>query len=103
MRLTTEGEGYLINKNFKIPLLFIKVIQEMRTITLPIPDSFNLNEMELKIILAGELYEREKLSLGQAAALAGLTKRNFIEIMGKYGFSLFSTAEEDIISDIKNA
>jgi predicted HTH domain antitoxin len=75
----------------------------MKTITLPLPDTFNLSEMELKIILAGELYERKKLSLGQAAELAGLSKRTFIEIMGKYGFSLFSDSEEDLLSDIENA
>jgi len=75
----------------------------MKTITLPLPDTFNLSETELKIILAGELYEREKLSLGQAAELAGLSKRTFIEIMGKYGFSLFSNSEADLLSDIENA
>jgi predicted HTH domain antitoxin len=75
----------------------------MKTITLPLPDTFNLSEMELKIILAGELYERKKLSLGQASELAGLSKRTFIEIMGKYGFSLFSDSEEDLLSDIENA
>ncbi len=75
----------------------------MRTLTLRLPESLDLNEPELKIILAGELYEREKLSLGQAADLAGLSKRAFIEIMGKYGFSLFSQSEEDLSSDIANA
>jgi predicted HTH domain antitoxin len=75
----------------------------MRTLTLRLPESLDLNEPELKIILAGELYEREKLSLGQAADLAGLSKRAFIEIMGMYGFSLFSQSEEDLSSDIANA
>ena len=55
------------------------------------------------IILAGELYEREKLSLSQAAQLTGLSTRAFIELMGKYGFSIFSKSEDDLISDIENA
>ncbi len=75
----------------------------MQTISISIPDTFNLSEPELKIILAGELYEREKLTLGQAAELAELSKRSFIEIMGKYGFSLFSSSEEELLSDIRNA
>lgn len=75
----------------------------MKTISLTFPDSFDFNELELKIILAGELYEREKLSLGQAAELAGLSKRTFIELMGKYGFFLFSKCTNDLISDIDNA
>lgn len=75
----------------------------MRTVSLNIPDNIDINESELKIILAGELYERERLSLGQAADLAGLSKRAFIEILGKFGFSIFSQSEEDLLSDIENA
>ena len=75
----------------------------MRTVNLNLPEYLDINETELKIILAGELYEREKLSLGQAADLAGLSKRAFIEIMGMYGFSVFSKSEEDLLSDIANA
>jgi len=51
--------------------------------------------------LAGELYVREKLSLGQAAEVAGLSKRAFIEIMGKYGFSIFSESIEDFRHDLE--
>jgi len=75
----------------------------MRTINLSIPDNFEFKETELKILLAGELYERGKLSLGQAAEMAGISKRAFIEIMGVYGFSIFSNSESDLISDINNA
>ena len=75
----------------------------MRTVSLNIPDNIDIDEPELKIILAGELYERERLSLGQAADLAGLSKRAFIEILGKFGFSIFSQSEEDLLSDIENA
>jgi len=75
----------------------------MRIVNLSLPEGLDINESELKIILAGELYEREKLSLGQAADLGGLSKRAFIEIMGMYGFSLFSKSEEDLLSDIANA
>ncbi len=75
----------------------------MKTINLSVPDNLSYDETEWKIILAGELYEREKLTLGQAAQLAGFSKRAFIEIMGKYGFSVFSDSVDDLISDSKNA
>ena len=75
----------------------------MRVVSLMLPEHLDINEPELKILLAGELYEREKLSLGQAADLAGLSKRAFIEIMGMYGFSLFSKSEEDLFTDVANA
>ena len=73
----------------------------MKTVSIELPE--NISETELKIILAGELYEREKLTLGQAADLAGLSKRAFIEMMGKYGFSLFGDSIDDLMADIKNA
>jgi len=75
----------------------------MKSINLSVPDHVNYDETEWKIILAGELYERKKLTIGQAAELAGFSKRAFIEIMGKYGFSVFTDSIDDLISDIKNA
>jgi predicted HTH domain antitoxin len=75
----------------------------MKTLTLDIPDSVDLTEHEVKMLLAGKLYEQGKLTLGQAAQLVGLTKRAFIEVMGKYGFSVVSDSVEDLHSDIENA
>ena len=55
------------------------------------------------MLVAGKLYEQRKLTLGQAAQLVGLTKRAFIEIIGKYGFSIVSDSVDDLHSDIENA
>ncbi len=62
-----------------------------------------VSEFDARVILAGELYERGKLSLGHAANVAGLSKRAFIEVMGKYGFSVFSPSFEDFKLDLENA
>jgi predicted HTH domain antitoxin len=77
----------------------------MRTVQLNIelPSLVHVTEFELKALLASKLYEREALSLGQAAKVAGLSKRAFIEILGNYDVSLFSESEEDIRADIANA
>jgi predicted HTH domain antitoxin len=75
----------------------------MRTIKLNIPDSIDKNDNELAMIIASKLYEDGTLSSGQAADLAGLSKRTFIELLGKYGVSIFSTSVEDLESDIANA
>ena len=75
----------------------------MRTIHLSIPESVDKNDNELVMIIASRLYEDGTLSSGQAADLAGLTKRTFIELLGKYGVSVFSTSLDDLESDIKNA
>ncbi|MCE6989308.1 UPF0175 family protein [Dyadobacter sp. CY323] len=75
----------------------------MKTVTIDLPDSLDTEEFEIKMLLAGQLYERGKLSLGQAAQLVGISKRSFIEIMGRFGFSMFSDSIEDLYNDIANA
>jgi predicted HTH domain antitoxin len=75
----------------------------MRTVQLNIPDSLDLKDYDFSMIVASKLYEDAKLSAGQAAEMAGLSKRAFIEILGKYGVSVFSTSISDLHSDIANA
>jgi predicted HTH domain antitoxin len=43
------------------------------------------------------------LSLGQAAELAGYSKRTFMELLGNYGVSIFEYPEMELEKDIKNA
>ncbi len=75
----------------------------MRTIQLNIPDNVDLKDYDFSMIIAVKLYEDAKLSAGQAAKIVGLSKRAFIEILGKYGTSVFSTSVSDLHSDIENA
>ena len=75
----------------------------MKSIVLNIPETKNLHLFDFSVYLAGKLYEDEILSSGQAAAVANLSKRTFIELMGKYGISPFSTKVEDLMEDIANA
>jgi predicted HTH domain antitoxin len=75
----------------------------MKVITLNIPDSANVDAKEAAMLLAASLYERGQLSLGQAAEVAGLTKRVFAESLGKYGVSIFNYPAADIAKDVKNA
>lgn len=75
----------------------------MKVITLNIPDSANVDAKEAAMLLAASLYERGKLSLGQAAEVAGLTKRTFTELLGSYGVSVFNYPAADLIEDVKNA
>jgi len=75
----------------------------MRTIQLNIPDSVNLKDYDFSMIIAAKLYEDAILSSGEAAQIVGLSKRAFIEMLGKYEVSVFSTSISDLISDISNA
>ena len=75
----------------------------MKTIKLNIPDEIDLKQYDLSMILASKLYEDGKLSAGQAAKMADISKRTFIELLGRYGVSVFSTSINDLSSDIANA
>ncbi|MCA1752236.1 MAG: UPF0175 family protein [Cryomorphaceae bacterium] len=75
----------------------------MRTVQFNIPDSVDINDAELSMIVASTLYEKGKLSLGQAAEMAGLTKRTFAELLGKYGVSIFNYPPSDLSKDVENA
>jgi predicted HTH domain antitoxin len=76
----------------------------MDTLVLNIPKNIGmLPSFDFSVYLAAKLYEDEILSAGQASSLANLSKRGFIELMGKYGVSPFSTKTEDLLNDITNA
>ena len=74
----------------------------MKTLVFNIPDTVDLDENEAAMLFASNLYARGKLTLGQAAELAGLTKRTFMELLGKYGVSIFNYPVSDIEKDLKN-
>ena len=73
----------------------------MKTLTLQIPD--DLDERYAKTFLAAKLFEKGDLSLGQAADLAGYTKRTFMELLPNYDVSIFNYTEIDLIKDVTNA
>ena len=75
----------------------------MDTLTIKIPSSLQISEFDLKMTLASKLYEEGKLSSGQAAEMAGISKRTFIELLGKYNVSVFGYSVEEVKEDLKNA
>jgi predicted HTH domain antitoxin len=75
----------------------------MRHLVIDIPDTVDMDDHEIVLLLASRLYEQGKLSLGQAAALAGVSKRAFTELLGKYGVSIFNSSPDDLADDVKNA
>jgi predicted HTH domain antitoxin len=78
-------------------------IEYPMTIELKMPKQAVLSEFDIKMLLAAKLYEDRKLALGYCAELAGLSKRAFVEMLGKYGVSLFSQTADELKSDIDNA
>ncbi|MCB9295407.1 MAG: UPF0175 family protein [Lewinellaceae bacterium] len=75
----------------------------MSVFQIQIPDSVKINDFELKMLIASKLFEDGKLSSGQAADIVGISKRAFIEILGKYNVSIFGYEYGELEEDLKNA
>lgn len=75
----------------------------MKTLIINIPDSLDVDNRDLAMLVSTRLYEQGKLSLGQAAEVAGLTKRTFAELLGSYGVSIFNFPAPDLSRDVTNA
>lgn len=75
----------------------------MKTLTLNLPDSLDIDERQIALLVATRLYEQGRLSLGQAAEVAGLTKRTFAELLGSYDVSIFNFPASDLSKDVANA
>ncbi len=75
----------------------------MKTLTVNIPDSLDMDNKEVLLLVASKLYEQGKLSLGQAADVAGLTKRTFAELLSRYNVSIFNFPATDLSRDVANA
>jgi predicted HTH domain antitoxin len=71
----------------------------MSTITVQIPDKIDLDPKDTIKFLSAKLYESGRLSLGQAAEIAGLSKIAFAEIIGDYNVALINYPVSDMLQD----
>ena len=65
-------------------------------VTLPL----SLSEDAAKLLLAVKLYEVGEVSLGQVAKLAGLSKRAFMDVLGRYHVPVFDYSPDDLRQEI---
>ncbi len=75
----------------------------MKTLSISLPDSVEIDAQEARLIIASKLFEQGKLSLGEAAELSGFTKNGFIDKLGILGVSVFNITAEELANDFKNA
>lgn len=80
-----------------------------QTITVDLPSDIllTLNEDEnelkqdIKIALAVRLYRLQKLTIGKAAQIAGLSRFEFENVLSENGVSISNLTIEDVIKDIQ--
>ena len=75
----------------------------MNVVTINLPANLQISSFEIEMLIATKLFEDGKLSSGQAAEMVGLSKRAFVELLGKYGVSVFGYDFEELEIDLKNA
>ncbi len=75
----------------------------MKILTLNVPDTLDVDNRALAMLVSTKLYEQGRLSLGEAAEVAGLTKRTFAELLGSYNVSIFNFPASDLAKDVANA
>ena len=83
----------------------------MKTIQIECPDEvlISLKETpdefshEIRMAAAAKLYELGKLSSGRAAELAGVSRINFLQTLGRYGVPIFNMTSEELKRDLENA
>ena len=75
----------------------------MKSVTIQLPDNIEISEQDLKIRVAARLYEERKISLGEGAIIAGVSKRFFVESLGKIGISIFNYNPDELLEEVRNA
>ena len=59
--------------------------------------------IELRIAAAVKWYELALVSQGRAAEIAGLSRSEFVDALGRYGVSPFQQTTDEIIADAEQA
>ncbi len=75
----------------------------MKSLEINIPKALvdDLGESELKLYLAIMLYKERKVSAGQAAKLAGLSRRDFMYELGKHKESFTNISAEELEEELR--
>lgn len=70
----------------------------MRTIELQLPEE--IPDALAKFTLAAELYEKALVSQGQAAEIAGVSRAEFLELLGRAGRSFTNISPDDLAEEL---
>ena len=70
-------------------------MEHAHTMTLELPEAAQLDEQSLREYVAAKLYGDGKLSLGQAAEMAGTDKWGMPKILSRFGVPYFNYSLED--------
>lgn len=72
----------------------------MNAMALKVILPLSISEEDVKLLLAIKLFEVGKVSLGQAAKLAGFSKRAFIDVLGHYHIPVCNYSAEELRQEV---
>ncbi len=61
----------------------------------------NVSAEEVRTVAAVKLFELERISLGQAAVLAGLTVREFVDVLDHYEVAVINYTPEELEAEVE--
>jgi len=81
----------------------------LQTINIDLPSDIllTLNESEkelkkrIKVSLAIQLYMQQKVTIGKAAQIAGISRLQFETVLSEYNISISTLSVEDVLGDIQ--
>jgi predicted HTH domain antitoxin len=85
-----------------VHIRYICVKTPVMSLNINIPDSIALSPFELSMNLAAKLFDRGLITSGQGAEMVGLSKRDFIKLLGKYEVSVFQYSMDEVLEDLEN-
>jgi predicted HTH domain antitoxin len=60
----------------------------------------SLSEEEARLLLSLKLYEVGRITLGQAAKMAGFSKQSYIDVLGNYKIPVINYSPEELREEL---
>ncbi len=83
-----------------MPVVHIDIPEETLINLKQDPESFS---RDLRLLAAIKLFELGRLSSGRAAQLAGISRVEFLSLLGRYRVSPITLTAEELARDVANA
>jgi predicted HTH domain antitoxin len=72
------------------------------SLELDLPEGVKLSEHDAAMIIAGKLWQEGYISYSKAAHIAGITKKEFIESLGKYGYPFTNISSDELRQELEH-